>query len=34
MESRIHKVFDPEDIEKMASTYHNWRNEGGARNGR
>ena len=30
MEDRTHKVFDPEDIARIADTYHAWRNHGGA----
>ncbi len=29
METRVHKVFDPEDIEKVAGTYHAWRSKDG-----
>jgi len=29
MESRVHKVLDDEDIERIAGTYHSWRNPGG-----
>jgi type I restriction enzyme M protein len=29
METRVHKVFDPEDIERVAGTYHAWRSKGG-----
>jgi type I restriction enzyme M protein len=29
METRVHRVFDPEDIEKIAGCYHAWRNVGG-----
>jgi len=27
METRVHRVFDAEDIAKIADTYHKWRNE-------
>jgi len=30
METRVHRVFDPEDMAKVADTYHGWRNKGGA----
>jgi len=30
METRVHRVLDPEDIAKVADTYHGWRNKGGA----
>ncbi len=30
METRVHRVFDQEDIEKIAGTYHSWRNADGA----
>jgi len=30
METRVHRVLDPEDIAKVADTYHQWRNGGGA----
>ncbi len=29
MESRVHRVFDPVTIAKIAGTYHEWRNKGG-----
>jgi type I restriction enzyme M protein len=29
METRVHKVFDPQDIQKVAGTYHAWRNKDG-----
>ena len=29
MESRVHRVFDPEDIGRIAGAYHAWRNQGG-----
>ena len=29
MEDRTHKVFDPEDIARIADTYHGWRNKDG-----
>jgi len=29
METRVNKVFDPEDIEKVAGTYHAWRSKDG-----
>jgi type I restriction enzyme M protein len=29
METRVHRVLDAEDIEKIAGTYHAWRNIGG-----
>ncbi len=29
MEDRVHRVFDPEDIQRVAGTYHVWRNKGG-----
>ena len=29
MEDRTHKVFDPEDIARIADTYHGWRNQDG-----
>ena len=29
METRVHRVLDAEDIEKIAGTYHAWRNVGG-----
>jgi len=37
METRVHKVLDDADIEKIAGTYHNWRNlpaEGSAQAGK
>jgi type I restriction enzyme M protein len=30
METRVHRVLDAEDIEKIAGTYHAWRNVGGS----
>jgi type I restriction enzyme M protein len=30
METRVHRVFDPEDIAKVADTYHGWRTAGGS----
>jgi len=30
MESRVHRVLDDGDVEKIAGTYHAWRNPGGA----
>ncbi len=30
LETRVHRVLDPADIEKIAGTYHAWRNVGGA----
>lgn len=30
METRVHRVFDPEHIAKVADTYHGWRNDGGS----
>ncbi len=30
METRVHRVLDTEDIEKIAGTYHAWRNVGGS----
>jgi type I restriction enzyme M protein len=30
METRVHRVLDPEDIERIAGTYHAWRNSEGA----
>jgi type I restriction enzyme M protein len=30
METRVHRVLDPEDIEKIAGTYHAWRTVGGS----
>jgi len=30
METRVHRVLDAEDIEKVAGTYHAWRNVGGS----
>ncbi len=29
METRVHRVLDPEDIRKVAGTYHAWRNRDG-----
>lgn len=29
METRVHRVFDRDDLEKIAGTYHGWRNQGG-----
>ena len=29
METRVHRVLDPQDIAKVADTYHGWRNKGG-----
>ena len=29
METRVHRVFDPEDIGRVAGTYHAWRGKGG-----
>lgn len=29
MESRVHRVLDPDDIAWIAGTYHGWRNKGG-----
>lgn len=29
LETRVNKVFDPEHIDKIAGTYHEWRNESG-----
>jgi type I restriction enzyme M protein len=29
METRVHRVLDAEDIERVSGTYHAWRNEGG-----
>ena len=29
METRVHRVLDQEDIEKVTGTYHAWRNKGG-----
>jgi type I restriction enzyme M protein len=29
METRVHKVFDPDDILKVAGTYHAWRSRDG-----
>lgn len=29
METRIHRVLDPEEIERIAGTYHAWRGDGG-----
>ena len=29
MEDRVHRTLDPGDVEKVAGTYHAWRNEGG-----
>jgi len=29
METRVNRVFDPEDIARVAGTYHGWRNEDG-----
>ncbi|MFH1467833.1 MAG: class I SAM-dependent DNA methyltransferase [Pseudomonadota bacterium] len=29
METRVHRVLDPEDIERIAGTYHAWRNVSG-----
>ena len=29
MEDRTHKVLDPEDLARIAGTYHEWRNKGG-----
>ncbi len=30
METRVHRVFDPEDIAKVADTYHAWRSQKGS----
>ena len=30
METRVRRVFDPEDIAKVADTYHGWRTAGGS----
>ncbi len=30
METRVHRVLDAEDIERIADTYHAWRNVGGS----
>ena len=30
MEDRVHRVFDDRDIERVAGTYHAWRNKGGS----
>lgn len=30
METRVHRVLDPEDVAKVADTYHAWRNHDGA----
>ena len=30
METRVHRVFDPEQVAKVADTYHAWRTEGGS----
>ena len=30
METRVHRVLDAEDIERIAGTYHDWRNAGGS----
>lgn len=30
METRVHRVLDAEDIERIAGTYHAWRNVGGS----
>ncbi|MFW6012454.1 MAG: type I restriction-modification system subunit M [bacterium] len=32
METRVHRVFDDEDFEKIAGTYHAWRGEEGSGN--
>ena len=29
METRVHRVLDPEDVAKVADAYHGWRNKGG-----
>ena len=29
METRVHKVFDPEDMAKVTDAFHGWRNKGG-----
>ncbi len=29
LETRVHRVLDPADIERIAGTYHAWRNQGG-----
>jgi type I restriction enzyme M protein len=30
METRVHRVLDPEDMHKVAGTYHAWRDRGGS----
>jgi len=30
METRVHRILDEDDIEKVAGTYHHWRNKDGA----
>ena len=30
METRVHRVLDPEDIDKVADTFHAWRTKGGS----
>jgi type I restriction enzyme M protein len=29
LENRVNRVFDDEDIQKIAETYHSWKQEGG-----
>ena len=29
LDTRVHRVLDPEDVERIASTYHAWRNKDG-----
>ena len=30
METRVHRVFDPEHIARVADAYHGWRTKGGS----